>query len=407
MHFLYIEPHVIIFSNKYYVLFYDTLLYDHLLIKRECSNQKVLNRLIHGKTKFGINLSKRELQENSIINLKNSLRTKFMGDLLMVDEKLPTPVNFMPIANFQRSLDKINNYTFSYGDNVLTNLFELDIYLNNHCNINCDLCKYAYKQVRYCYKDPNPSGISIENLNMIFDNLKYSSINRINFLGGNIFDYEFLDSIYDLIDKNKNIAYIYLNIDHVPENLHKLKHFPRFAKLVLLISGIHDIKEIISCYELLQKMDYKTEISIIVKNEKELKYYAGFKNETIKMLPVFDSKNINFFVKNVFINKSDILNTPNNLRHLHGKKFLNYNFFGKLSILPGGDVFSSFYLNCLGNINKKSISEIITMEFKRKMAWNKTRSTFPCNECVFQYLCPSPSNYEFAIGKPNLCKVTS
>lgn len=29
----------------------------------------------------------------------------------------------------------------------------------------------------------------------------------------------------------------------------------------------------------------------------------------------------------------------------------------------------------------------------------------PCNACIYQWLCPSPSNYELAIGKPNLCHV--
>jgi len=38
-------------------------------------------------------------------------------------------------------------------------------------------------------------------------------------------------------------------------------------------------------------------------------------------------------------------------------------------------------------------------------AWRKIRNDYPCCDCIYQWLCPSPSNYELAIGKPNLCHV--
>lgn len=34
--------------------------------------------------------------------------------------------------------------------------------------------------------------------------------------------------------------------------------------------------------------------------------------------------------------------------------------------------------------------------------WEKTK---PCVECCNRYLCPSPSNYETALNKPNLCNI--
>lgn len=40
-------------------------------------------------------------------------------------------------------------------------------------------------------------------------------------------------------------------------------------------------------------------------------------------------------------------------------------------------------------------------------AWRRIREEEPCNLCLYQYLCPSPSNYEAVIGKTNLCHVKS
>jgi hypothetical protein len=36
---------------------------------------------------------------------------------------------------------------------------------------------------------------------------------------------------------------------------------------------------------------------------------------------------------------------------------------------------------------------------------NTIRNQTPCDDCVYQWLCPSPSDYEIAISRPNLCHV--
>lgn len=38
-------------------------------------------------------------------------------------------------------------------------------------------------------------------------------------------------------------------------------------------------------------------------------------------------------------------------------------------------------------------------------SWFNIRNQPPCNSCIYQWLCPPPSNYEIAIGRPNLCHV--
>ena len=53
-------------------------------------------------------------------------------------------------------------------------------------------------------------------------------------------------------------------------------------------------------------------------------------------------------------------------------------------------------------------SNTIRNELKRGTSWRRTRDSLPvCKECLCKYLCPSPSNYELAIGKSNLCHVKS
>ena len=51
------------------------------------------------------------------------------------------------------------------------------------------------------------------------------------------------------------------------------------------------------------------------------------------------------------------------------------------------------------------IYEIISKELEEGRSWLRIRNQAPCNTCLYQWFCPSPSNYEIAIGRPNLCHV--
>lgn len=408
MHYLYVEPHVIVLSDKNNFLFYDTIANNHLQVKRDPGNQKIITKLLKSNSNYGIRLSKTDLQIKSISCLIQDLKDNFMGDLLSLENHSSLPANFRPIANFLRSSDKVNNYSFSYGDDVLEHLYELNIYLNDFCDRSCQYCNHAYKQVRFCYKQHPNRSISIDALKIIFNGIKNSSIKRLSFLGGNILNFEYLNVLFDFIGTSYGSkTTFYININHVNENWHVIKKIPLNIKIGLLISEIYDIDIIADCIEQFKTMGYQLEVSIIVKNEKEVDLYSKLKYEFIKLLPIYTNDNIDFFQKNIYLEEEDILKTPNKLRHFHAKQFINYNFFGSLTITPSGNVFSSFYFKKLGNITIESMPEIISREFKQKLAWNNVRSSFPCNDCIYQFLCPSPSNYEFAIGKPNLCRVKS
>jgi len=90
-------------------------------------------------------------------------------------------------------------------------------------------------------------------------------------------------------------------------------------------------------------------------------------------------------------------------RELFAKKELNTNFFGKLTIFPDGNIYSNPNERPLGTI-KDSLYEMLYKELTEGYAWMLTRDQKePCTKCRFKFLCPPISNYEFAIGKFNLC----
>ena len=79
--------------------------------------------------------------------------------------------------------------------------------------------------------------------------------------------------------------------------------------------------------------------------------------------------------------------------------------FGKINIMPNGDAYANLNYPSLGNIYTDSIYEIVSKEIEDGNSWLRIRNQTPYNDCIYQWLCPPPSNYEVVIGRPNLCHV--
>jgi len=84
---------------------------------------------------------------------------------------------------------------------------------------------------------------------------------------------------------------------------------------------------------------------------------------------------------------------------------MNKHDFGKLHIMPDGNVYANVNHPVLGNIYADGINKIVRKEIEEGISWFRIRNQAPCNDCIYQWLCPPPSNYEIAIGRTNLCHV--
>jgi pseudo-rSAM protein len=93
------------------------------------------------------------------------------------------------------------------------------------------------------------------------------------------------------------------------------------------------------------------------------------------------------------------------IKDVFSRQAMNIYDFGKLNIMPNGDIYANLNRPALGNIYTDNIYEIVQKEVEAGESWLRTRSQAPCADCVYQWLCPPPSDYEIAVGCPNLCLV--
>lgn len=121
----------------------------------------------------------------------------------------------------------------------------------------------------------------------------------------------------------------------------------------------------------------------------------------------YNGNNMSFFQKYVYLSKKDILSHPHSKQDIFINTILNKISFGKLSIFPNSQVYSDIHDKSLGNLRQNTIPELIYKEMTQRNIWLNTRNQKPCKNCIFQYLCPPPSQYERMIRKLDLCKISN
>ncbi|MCY6345015.1 hypothetical protein [Bacteroides hominis] len=127
--------------------------------------------------------------------------------------------------------------------------------------------------------------------------------------------------------------------------------------------------------------------------------------ENYRMIPIYTGDNLAFFENNIYLSEEELLNINLSKREIFAHQVINTNYFGVLTISPDGKVYSGDMNEpAIGTIDE-SLYTIVYREMTEGHSWLRIRDQKPCCDCIYQWLCPSPSNYELAIGKPNLCHV--
>ena len=122
--------------------------------------------------------------------------------------------------------------------------------------------------------------------------------------------------------------------------------------------------------------------------------------------PYYNKSNLSLFKNNVFITKQDIFEAKPTQNDIFVRQVLNPINFWKLFVKCNGNIYSNLNNPILGNINNVSIYDSVYKEMDKGKSWWKLRTNIkPCNNCLYNLLCPPISNYEYVIGKYNLCNI--
>ena len=371
-----IEPYVHISIVNSNVLLYNT--FDGSFIEsKDIEIVKLLKETLLKENCGVVLLTAERYNLDNIRKFIMELRAKYMGDIIDIELSKSKPVQIMPFTSLVNTQELFKKQNFPTGKKILEYLSEISIYVDYNTNI-MDLNSFLKSL-------PNISTVNI------IGNLK------------DVANYKELLPVLDQFPSLKKITCNYSNVISLqPEFVNNFSYsilinYPidiskwNYSRRLLLNQSIP-----FECIFEVTSMDNYSQIN---------KFIEEFGIEKHQLKPVYTGDNIDFFKENVFLTKDDILSTPLSISDFFINQSMNIFDFGKIAIMSNGDIYANVNYPILGNIHTHSIYEIISKELEEGRSWLRIRNQAPCNTCLYQWFCPSPSNYEIAIGRPNLCHV--
>ncbi|GHT10485.1 hypothetical protein FACS189426_10760 [Bacteroidia bacterium] len=372
-----IEPYVFVGITKKKILLYNTL--DGVTIESDKDEViKLLLETLQEENCGVVLLTNERYKQKDINSFICELREKFMGDVIDIALSKGKPVQLLPYFNFSDKHEIYKRHNFSLLKNVLEKLSEISIHVDDTTNIT--------KLI--------PFLLSIQG------SPTFNIIGNI----GKVTYYSELLSYFDQHSSPKNILCSYKNVIALQptyENNFSYRisvHFPidmqqwNISRQVLLNQTL--------------PVEYVFDVSSDEDSQQVEQLVEQYQIEKYRLNPIYTGDNIRFFEENVFLTKEDILSTSMTIKDFFTRQAMNIYDFGKINIMPNGDAYANLNHPALGNIFTDGIYEIVHKEVEAGKSWFRIRNQAPCNDCVYQWLCPPPSNYEIAIGRPNLCHVS-
>jgi pseudo-rSAM protein len=384
-------PSVFIWRKDDDCLFYDSNTFRSKRIRINNSGiESIVNYLLIIDNLYCIEIENTLSSDKQIMSFLEELIDLKMGVIIKDDKtKRRRPVQLPPILNIQSAVERLNNKELTdltVGENILNYVHEIHVLLSDSM-------------------EPKTIGSIINFL----DSLRRSNLYTIK-ISGYVYAVNKLVEFWQLLNSMPTINIIVLDFkDDIFDSLRGIKELNmiNLSLFIRVASGFS--KQLYDKVEnFLQSEKLPHEYEFPVSNEDEFDdIRSKMQNvfpESMNIKPVFNGQNHGFFKNNVYMEEEDLLNTEMTKKNIFAHQALNTNDFGKLTVMPDGNVYANPYFSPLGTV-EDDIRMLVYKEMSTGTSWRRIRTMKPCCDCVYQWLCPSPSNYELEIRKPNLCHV--
>lgn len=407
-YWLYLEPYSFVFSGANGGIVYNTLNGEVISFPINTPMQSVVNSLLDATNGYCVPIESSCLERQEILIFLRRLRSTFSGDI--VKAMGCKPFIIPPVCHIVENQERmIKEHESSSRRFIMDNLSEISLYFSSD-DTNVSSCrKYEFTcQYLHCIPFIGES-LDYSYYHKLFQSIKPLKVGVINILCEKIDVYKHWDVLcHDLksLDVKKVIYLEYsdkISIDsistlQIDDNTSiKINIYPPYNEK-LLIKHIGELGD----------KGLKIEWAFGLKSEDDLNRVneiLSFCDIRFSMHPLLVDGNMDFFEKYVYNNYEDIIEYPISKQTIFRRQTLNENFFGKLFVLPSGEVYANLNCKPLGSIKENSLNEMVYNEMINSTAWFMTRDKCVCKDCEYRYLCPSISNYELVLGKPNMCHV--
>jgi pseudo-rSAM protein len=398
-YWLLIYPYVFIFNKGNIVLFYNSRFGSFTY----CYSSEITDKLSNPDNLYSIPIYLKYLQDEKSYSLINNLIHQKCGELIPYDKDGTKPLSIFPkliIDDYGPDDSSNRNYK------RFSELKELILFINGHCRKNCKNCNISFKQHLWCHKQLGE--IPFEKIRKFLSFLTLSGVLKISITGADIFSYPELEQLTFYLKQFPILKIFLIHSSLIIDNEDKLKWFvdnkincdilfePKCRKeliyqVVKIIGKFHITSRFIMSVTSFEEYEYANQLS------------SAYNLET-KIVPIYNGKNRMFFEDNVFLNKDDIHNIKVSMREIFSHQFVNTNSFGRLILSTDEKIYVNINNISIGNIND-DIHQLVNSQLKKGSGWRNVRNNSVCADCIYQWLCPSTSDYNIVLNQFNLCSV--
>jgi pseudo-rSAM protein len=384
-------PSIFIWRKKNECLFYDSTTFRCKYFDiNNAEIEDIIATLQFIDNLYCIEISDSLSSNQQAMSFLEELENLKMGVIVSENETQgKKPIQLPPLLNLQSAVEQLTNKELTdltVGENILDYLCEIHIKLS--ANIELAVLKSIINLID-SLKFSNLYAIKISEYHPALNSLTefWQMLNSISVIKTIILDFkkDIFDSLLSVEELNLLNINLFIRVN------------PNFdEELLKKVERFFQSKEIVHEYEFMVSQNEEFEnIQIKIKD--------AFLN-TISFKPFFNGQNYSFFEQYIYLDEKDIQHTVMTKKNIFAHQVLNTNDFGKITITSDGKVYGNTYFPPLGTI-ENDVRMLLYQEMSYGTSWRRIRDMKPCTDCIYQWLCPSPSDYELAIGRPNLCHV--
>lgn len=327
--------------------------------------------------------------------------------VISIEERDVRPIILLPILNLQKDIDKFNDNGIESRLQLIGSKLKYISGAFIRLSNMRDKENSPLKRLRSIAATQHPcpsyevstASLTLDQLRIIIDNLKFTSIATIDIIFSStclecysfeelvrlLSKYHFAYRVHLYLEEYETIVTLINKID-VELNLSFIVYQDRYS--INYNRYTHN-----GVYRCIQKY--------LVYDEQDIPF------DTDVILPVWTGDNQNMFSKYVYTESNDIEESKVNFNTLFRNKKINSNFFGLIDINPDGSVYAHGSKRNIGNVNDKEFSlvDVVIDELKENRTWRLTRDCTKCKICPYRFICPPVSIFEIQANQTKMCHI--
>ena len=305
-----------------------------------------------------------------------------MGTMTRADKGMERPVVLTPYHFRMHSVTK--GEIRKSGNNIT-------LFIDNECSRDCTLCPVYFRQFKCCHKQGDVSFMDTRLIrDVLEDASKYDSF-IINVCGGDITLHPDIEGIVSMLSASpvKSRYHIYYkNCDSDikkmmdPKDTVVIVDFPMDRKMHIdprdgytFNFVIKNGEELDACYQLVKKLSVES-------------FY-------ISVVDTGDDQG--FLKENVFLLQDGLACGAAAIPYEERIRIVNNHYFYRTFMLPNGDVCGSPEDVPVANMYRNPMTFVKdSINNFHASLWDKSRDNGICFNCIFHYICPLLSRYDFS-----------